>query len=76
MAEAIRAQGRARFRLPLSALGWEPGDVVRLAGAGQDEEYRIDRIVDSVSREVEAVRIEPSLYLPTRAPSDGSSRSW
>ncbi|HET7409349.1 MAG TPA: glycoside hydrolase/phage tail family protein, partial [Paracoccaceae bacterium] len=68
LAEALRAQERARFRLPPSALAREPGDVVRLAGAGQVEEYRIDRIVDAHAREVEAVRVEPTLYLPTKAP--------
>jgi hypothetical protein len=68
LAEAIRAQERAEFRLPLSAMAWEPGDVVSLAGVGQDEEYRIDRITDAGARMVEAVRVEPSLYFPTRAP--------
>ena len=68
LAESLRAQGRAEFRLPPSALGWEPGDVVRLRGPGLDEEYRIDRITDAGARAVEAVRVEPSLYLPTRAP--------
>ena len=68
LAESLRAQERAEFRLPPSALAWEPGDVVRLVGVGQDEEYRIDRITDAGARVVEAVRVEPSLYLPTRAP--------
>lgn len=68
LAESLRAQERARFRLPLSALAREPGDVVRLAGPAQAEEYRIDRIVDAAAREVEAVRVEPTLYLPSRAP--------
>ena len=68
LAESLRAQQRAEFRLPPSALAWEPGDVVRLGGLGQDEEYRIDRITDAGARAIEAVRVEPSLSVPTRAP--------
>jgi hypothetical protein len=67
LAEALRAQERAEFRLPPSALAFEPGDTVRLAGLGQNEDYRIDRITDAGARSIEAVRVEPSLNLPTRA---------
>lgn len=67
LAESMQAQERAQFRLPPSALVYEPGDVVHLDGAGQGAAYRIDRVVESGAREIEAVRVEPTLYLPTRA---------
>ncbi|MEO1494280.1 MAG: glycoside hydrolase/phage tail family protein [Pseudomonadota bacterium] len=68
LAEAARAQQRAVFALPPSALAYEPGDVVQLPGAGQEEQYRIDRITDQAGREVEAVRIEPTIHIPAVVP--------
>ncbi len=68
LAEAARSQQRAVFTLPPSALAYEPGDVVQLAGPGQVEQYRIDRITDQAGREVEAVRVEPTLHIPAVVP--------
>jgi len=68
LAEALRAQETASFTLPPSALALEPGDQVRIDLPGEDESYRIDRITDTVTRAVEATRVEPSLYLPAPAP--------
>lgn len=68
LSEALSSQERARFRLPPSALAREPGDIVRLSDGDRSDEYRIDRITDAMGREIEAVRVERSLYLPTRAP--------
>src|SRR5690625_5270893 len=68
LSEALSAREQVQFRLPPSALIWEPGDVVRLRDGRRVEEYRIDRITDALGREVEAVRVERSLYLPVRTP--------
>ena len=66
LAESSASLDTAQFALPPSALGYEPGDVVRL-GDGEAE-YRIDRIAERGGRIVEATRIEPGLYAPTPAP--------
>ena len=65
LAEALRARESASFALPPSMLGIEPGDLVSF---GTTEQYRVDRITDGTVREVEAVRVEPGLYLPVPTP--------
>ncbi|MEM9059808.1 MAG: glycoside hydrolase TIM-barrel-like domain-containing protein [Pseudomonadota bacterium] len=67
LAESFEARGEAHFSLPPSMLAIEPGDLVDVGTTGQIEAYRIDRISDALGREVEAVRTEPTLYLPTRS---------
>jgi len=46
----------------------EPGDLIQVDGSGGPEQYRLDRLTDTGAREVEAIRVEPSLYIPTSAP--------
>ncbi len=60
LAEARSARDSARFALPPSAADIGPGDSVRLAGAV----YRIDRTERAEATLVDAVRVEPSVYLP------------
>ncbi len=67
LSESNRANATVSFTLPQSAIALEPGDVVQIPGEGTEELYRIDRITDSVSREVEASRTETALYVPTTA---------
>lgn len=68
MSEANRANATVAFSLPPSSLAYEPGDLISLGGQGNPEIYRIDRITDTVTREVEATRTETTLYLPTVTP--------
>ena len=59
--EAQVARDKAKFSLSPAAMALEVGDVLRLPDAGGGD-YRIDRIVDGVAREVEATRVDGSLY--------------
>ena len=68
LAEAVRAQERAQFRLPLSALGGSRAMSCGWRAPGRTSNTGSTGSSISVAREIEAVRIEPSLYLPTRAP--------
>jgi len=68
LAEAMRSRDRASFSLPLPHIALEPGDLVELPRFGAFENYRVERIVDSVAREIEAVRVEPALHLPNVTP--------
>ena len=61
LAEARVAKDTARFALPKSRLSIGAGDVVRIAGA----RYRVDRVEQSESQLLEAVRVEPGVYLPS-----------
>ncbi|MEM9138957.1 MAG: glycoside hydrolase/phage tail family protein, partial [Pseudomonadota bacterium] len=67
LAEALRAQEKAELVLPPSLLALEPGDLIEVPGATGTERYRLDRITDIGAREAEAVRVEPTLYLPVAA---------
>jgi hypothetical protein len=58
LAEARAGRETATFRLPLSRLDIEPGDVVSLSGAA----WRVQRINDAVERRVTAVLSEPQVY--------------
>jgi len=60
LAEARVARDGARFALPKSRLRIGAGDVVRHGGA----RYRIDRVDGAEAQLLEAVRIEPGVYLP------------
>ncbi|WP_095589864.1 baseplate multidomain protein megatron [Actibacterium ureilyticum] len=69
LAESRVARDRANFALPLSRLDIGAGDVVTLP----DGQYRIDRIDQGESRRVEAVRVEPGVYVPSDATSTPAS---
>jgi hypothetical protein len=64
LAESWRTRDHARFTLPPSEIALEPGDVVEIGREGTVEAYRIERIVDALGREAEAVRTEAALHLP------------
>ncbi len=59
LAEARVARDAARFALPRSRLQVSAGDVIEY----QAQRYRIDRIEQSEAQLLEAVRIEPGIYL-------------
>lgn len=61
LAEARVARDTARFALPKSRLSIGAGDVVRIAGG----RYRVDRVEQSESLFLEAIRVEPGVYLPS-----------
>ena len=63
LAEAWAGRERARFALAPSRLGLQPGDVVAFAPEGASEAlYRIDRLEDALSLQVEATRVEPPVH--------------
>ncbi|MDR5651794.1 baseplate multidomain protein megatron [Ruixingdingia sedimenti] len=64
LAEARVARDGARFALPPSLSWLGAGDVVDLPGAGR---FRIDRAEAAGAVLVEAVRIEPQVYVPSDA---------
>jgi hypothetical protein len=61
LAEARVAKDTARFTLPKSRLGIGAGDVVSFAGL----RYRVDRIEQAEGQLLDAVRVEPGVYLPS-----------
>lgn len=61
LTEARVARDTARFALPKSRLSIGAGDVVRIAGG----RYRVDRVEQSESQLLEAVRVEAGVYLPS-----------
>lgn len=67
--EADAAREQASFGLPASKLSFEPGDVLRLPEAG-GADYRIDRIVDGVGRQIEATQIDGALYALKSLPGE------
>ncbi|PQO21871.1 host specificity protein [Rhodobacteraceae bacterium WD3A24] len=68
LSEARVARDSARFALPPSA-GLGPGDVVRIVPepAAAPRLYRLDRVALGTALEIEAVRVEPSIYRPSDA---------
>ena len=77
LAEARVARDRLRFALPPSRLELGAGDVVELPGDGGEGPglYRIDRVEQTESQLVEAVRIEPGLYAPSEMAEDAPPQS-
>ena len=70
LAEAQVARESLRLSLPPSTtLG--AGDVFALAADAGERLWRIDRVDSLGALEVEAVRVEPSVYLPAEQPGDG-----
>ncbi|MBI6630438.1 baseplate multidomain protein megatron [Pontibaca salina] len=72
LTEARLARDTVRFALPPSLMACGAGDVVRLAGDRDAEGglYRIDRVEQSDLQLIEAVRIEPEVYLPAETADD------
>lgn len=69
--ETWAGRERAKFVLPPSLLGAEPGDVISVSGsdgAGASL-YRITEISDRGARDVQAQRIDPSIYGAAPAPT-------
>jgi hypothetical protein len=74
-AEAMLNEARAgratiEFALPASRLDIEPGDVASVEG----RPYRLRRITDGRVRAIEAVAVEPSIYLGAPRPSRARAR--
>ena len=67
LAEARVARDGARFALPKSRLAVGAGDVIRRDGL----RYRIDRVEGAEAQILDAVRVEPGIYLPSD--SDGET---
>ncbi|WP_069299645.1 baseplate multidomain protein megatron [Neptunicoccus sediminis] len=56
------AQDEVKLTLPPSVQGVVAGDVFKLDDGGTDATYRIERIAEQGARQVEAVRVEQSVY--------------
>lgn len=67
LSESRVSRDRAVFALPMSQLALGAGDVVSLESGGVEALYRIDRVEQSESRLIEAVRVEPNVYTPSDA---------
>ncbi|MEI4469841.1 baseplate multidomain protein megatron [Frigidibacter sp. MR17.24] len=64
--EARVARDTVSFALPPSGAGFGAGDIVSLGDSGAPPEtYRIDRIEVTGVRALEAVRVEPGIYVPS-----------
>jgi hypothetical protein len=61
LAEARIARDGARFALPKSRLTIGAGDVVGFSG----RRYRVDRVEQAEAQLLDAVRVEPGVYLPS-----------
>jgi len=60
--ETWAARERANFVLPPSALGVEPGDLVRLMQRGRNSLVRVTEIIESGVRTVAALASDPDVY--------------
>ncbi|KCV83511.1 hypothetical protein ATO10_02085 [Actibacterium atlanticum] len=67
LSEARVGRDRTVFALPMSQVDLGAGDVVNLESGGVEALYRIDRVEQSDTRLIEAVRVEPSIYTPSDA---------
>lgn len=65
LAESLVARDAARFSLPPSRLDLGPGDVVTI-GEGRSS-YRIDAVELAEFQRLDAIRVEPSVYVPSDA---------
>ncbi len=66
LAESRIARDGARFALPKSRIALGAGDVVRFEG----QRHRIDRVEQAESQVLEAIRVEPGVYVPGAASSE------
>ena len=64
LAESRVARDRIRLALPPSATKPRAAEVFSLSGAGVTGDFRVDRAETGGARLVEAVRVEPGIYLP------------
>jgi hypothetical protein len=64
LAEARIARDTVRLALPPSQLGLGAGDIIALPGGGGSELYRVDRVEQATAQQIEAVRVDPSVYDP------------
>ncbi|WP_108260331.1 baseplate multidomain protein megatron [Mangrovicoccus ximenensis] len=64
LSEARVSRDTVSFALPPSYINVSAGDVVEIQEAAGPALYRIDRIEDFGIRLVEAVRVEPGVYIP------------
>jgi hypothetical protein len=64
LAEGRRSRDGASFTLSPADIDVEPGDIIEITRSGAVEAYRLDRIVDTGGREVEAVRVDALLHSP------------
>ncbi|MEL7489093.1 MAG: glycoside hydrolase/phage tail family protein [Pseudomonadota bacterium] len=62
LADAWVMRERAVFSLPPSRAALEPGDAVEFETDGAQRRYRITDVTDAGVREIEAVRVSPSVY--------------
>lgn len=67
LSEARIARDTLRFALPLSKLSLGAGDVVKLNQGGVSGLFRLDRVEQSGLQLIEAVRVEPDVYIPSDA---------
>ena len=65
LAEGRVARDGVQFSLPQSQLGIGAGDVVELSDGATSTRYRIDRVEKGDTQQIEAVRIEPGVYIPS-----------
>ncbi|MDO6727240.1 glycoside hydrolase/phage tail family protein [Cognatishimia sp. 1_MG-2023] len=74
LAEARVGQDGIRFALPPSQIALGAGDVLSVPSEGETAEtYRIDRVEQGEALQVDATRIEPSLYEPAEIDPTPSS---
>ncbi|MFI0477368.1 baseplate multidomain protein megatron [Paracoccus jiaweipingae] len=72
LSEARVARDAVRFALPPSHAALGPGDVVSLPDArGVRRRWRIDRVERAGAMVLDAVRVEPSVYQPADALTEG-----
>ncbi len=67
LAEARLARETARFALPPSADAFGAGDVIDLGDGPKGGLWRIDSLETTEHRSVDAVRVDPEVYLPQSA---------
>jgi hypothetical protein len=73
LAESRVARDGAKFALPLSEIGLGAGDVVRLSVDGEEQLFRLDHVEQSGAQLIEAIRVEPGVYLPRDLVDSGST---
>ncbi|MDJ0821452.1 MAG: glycoside hydrolase/phage tail family protein [Paracoccaceae bacterium] len=73
LSEARVARDTLRFALPPSKLALGAGDIVRLPAPSGPTLARIDRVEVTHQQLVEAVRIEPDVYLPSEFSDEGAA---
>lgn len=70
LSEARVSRDGVRFALPLSQQALGAGDLVRLPGEAGAMTVRIDRVEQTTHLLIDAVRVEPGVYLPADFPDD------